>query len=172
MEMSGLDPFREKVLEIATIITNGNLVVVATGPRIVIHQPEEVLLAMDAWNKEHHGGSGLLEEVRRSTVTTAQAEEQTLEFISSHCPRHTAPLAGNSVHQDRVFLGMHMPRLHDWFHYRNVDVSTVKELVSRWYPDVFRRRPNKKGNHRAHQDILESIAELAFYRDTVFQKVG
>lgn len=172
LEMTGLDPFREKILEIASIITDGQLEIIAEGPRIVIHQPEEVLLAMDAWNQEHHDASGLLEEVRRSTVSTAEAEERTLDFIASHCPRHGAPLAGNSVHQDRLFLGMHMPRLHDWVHYRNVDVSTLKELVSRWYPEAYRRRPSKKGNHRAHEDILESIAELAFYRETVFSSAG
>ncbi len=168
LEMSGLDPDRERILEIATIVTDGQLEVVAEGPEIVIHQPDSLLDAMDDWNRDHHGGSGLTERVRASTIDTADAERQTLEFIAAHVPERAAPLAGNSVHQDRLFLARYMPELEGYLHYRNVDVSTVKELVRRWHPQAFEGRPRKKGSHRALDDIRESIDELRYYRRAVF----
>jgi oligoribonuclease len=169
MEMSGLDPDKESILEIATLLTNGALEVVAEGPDLVIHQPEELLAAMDEWNTKHHGASGLIDRVRASTVTLAQAEAETLAFVQKHCNKRKAPLAGNSVHQDRRFLERYMPKLEGWLHYRNVDVSTVKELARRWYPEVFTKRPDKKEAHRALDDIRESIEELRYYRANVFK---
>lgn len=169
LEMSGLDVNRERILEIATIITDGQLEVLAEGPELVIHQPASLLDAMDAWNKAHHGASGLLDRVRASTLDEAEAERQTLEFVAAHVEAKAAPLAGNSVHQDRLFLAKYMPALTAHLHYRIVDVSTVKELVRRWYPEAFDARPRKKGKHRALDDIRESIEELRYYRRTAFR---
>lgn len=169
MEMSGLDPERERILEIAAIVTDGDLEVVAEGPEIVVHQPESVLEAMDDWNKTHHGASGLIERVRASTVSEEEAETRILEFLAAHVAPRTAPLAGNSVHQDRRFLARYMPQLEAFLHYRIVDVSTVKELCGRWYPDAYRGRPNKKNVHRALDDIRESIEELRYYRSAIFR---
>lgn len=168
LEMSGLDPSRERILEIATIITDGQLEVVAEGPELVVHQPEALLAAMDDWNREHHGQSGLIDRVRASTITEEEAERQTLEFIAKHVPERAAPLAGSSVHQDRLFLARYMPKIDRYLHYRIVDVSTVKELVRRWNPKAFEARPPKKNTHRALDDIRESIEELRFYRNAVF----
>ena len=168
MEMSGLDVERERVLEIATIVTDGELEVIAEGPELVVHQPDALLDAMDAWNTEHHGGSGLTERVKASTVSEADAEAQTLAFLAEHVEARVAPLAGNSVHQDRLFLSKYLPKLDAHLHYRNVDVSTVKELVRRWYPEAFDGRPKKKAKHRALEDIRESIEELRYYRQAVF----
>ncbi len=168
LEMSGLDPARERILEIATIVTDGQLEIIAEGPELVIRQPEELLLAMDEWNRSHHGSSGLTQRVRESTISEAEAEEATLAFVKAHVGERSAPLAGNSVHQDRLFLAKYMPRLERWLHYRNVDVSTVKELVRRWHPKAFEARPSKKASHRALDDIRESIDELRFYRRAVF----
>lgn len=168
LEMSGLDVGRERILEIATIITDGQLEVVAEGPELVVHQSDDVLAGMDAWNTEHHGASGLTDRVRASTVSEQEAEAQTLAFVQAHVGPRAAPLAGNSVHQDRLFIAKYLPALNAHLHYRNVDVSTVKELVQRWYPDVFQKRPSKKGSHRALDDIRESIEELRFYRRAVF----
>ncbi|MFK7988757.1 MAG: oligoribonuclease [Sandaracinaceae bacterium] len=168
LEMTGLDVGRERILEIATIVTDGQLEVLAEGPELVVHQSDELLAGMDEWNTEHHGASGLTDRVRSSTVTEQEAEAQTLAFIEAHVGPRTAPLAGNSVHQDRLFIAKYLPALNAHLHYRNVDVSTVKELVQRWYPDVFQKRPSKKGSHRALDDIRESIEELQFYRRAVF----
>jgi oligoribonuclease len=168
LEMSGLDVDRERILEIATIVTDGQLEVIAEGPELVVHQPDVILDAMDDWNREHHGSSGLVDRVRASTIDDAEAERLTLEFIAAHVGPRGAPLAGNSVHQDRLFLGRYMPRLEGYLHYRNVDVSTVKELVRRWNPKAFAARPVKKASHRALDDIRESIEELRFYRRAVF----
>lgn len=168
LEMSGLDPSRERILEIATIVTDGQLEIVAEGPELVVHQPDELLVAMDDWNREHHGASGLTERVRSSTVSEEEAERLTVEFVSAHVRAKAAPLAGNSVHQDRLFLARYMPKLETYLHYRNVDVSTVKELVRRWHPKAFEARPTKKGSHRALDDIRESIEELRYYRRAVF----
>jgi len=164
MEMSGLDVARERVLELAVLVTDGDLQVVAEGPELVLHQDEAVLAAMDAWNTEHHTASGLVDAVRRSRVDEAEAEARVLEFLRAHCAERTAPLAGNSVWNDKLFLRRWMPRVDAFLHYRIVDVSSVKELVRRWRPDVMARVPPKREAHRALEDIRESIAELAFYR--------
>ena len=169
MEMSGLDPDRERILEIAAIITDGDLEIVAEGPELVVHQPDEVLLAMDAWNTEHHGASGLIDRVRASNVSEAEAEAQVVAFMAEHVGERKAPLAGNSVHQDRRFLERYMPKVDQYLHYRIVDVSTVKELCGRWYADAYRHRPEKKNVHRALHDIRESIEELKFYQTTIFK---
>ncbi len=169
LEMTGLEPSRERIIEIATVVTDGDLVVVAEGPDLVIHQPDALLEGMDEWNRRHHGDSGLTEAVRRSTLTEAEAEAETLRFVAQHCAKGKAPLAGNSVHTDRWFLHTQMPSLEGWLHYRNVDVSTVKELARRWSPGAFTRRPSKKGNHRARDDVLESIEELRYYREALFK---
>ena len=159
MEMSGLDPARERVLEIATIITDGQLTEIATGPELVIHQSDEILAAMDDWNRKHHGASGLVDRVKASTVSDADAEAQTLAFINAHCgPKDRPVLAGNSIHQDRRFIRKYMPALDARLHYRMVDVSTVKELARRWFPQI-----------TALDDVRESIEELRYYRASVFQ---
>ncbi|HEX5062161.1 MAG TPA: oligoribonuclease [Kofleriaceae bacterium] len=169
MEMTGLDPDRERIIEVATILTDGQLNEIATGPELVIHQSDEILAAMDDWNKSHHGASGLTERVRTSTVTDAQAEQQTIEFINAHVPAKDRPvLAGNSIHQDRRFIRRYMPALEKRLHYRMVDVSTIKELARRWYPQLIAKQKAKKETHRALDDIRESIDELRFYKQHVF----
>jgi len=170
LEMSGLDPERERILEIAAIVTDGQLAVVAEGPELVVHQSDAVLSGMDAWNTEHHGASGLTARVRASTLGEAEAERLLLDFVAQHVPARAAPLAGNSVHQDRLFLARYMPALEKHLHYRNVDVSTVKELARRWHPEPYAARPTKRATHRALEDIRESIEELRYYRRTVFAK--
>lgn len=167
LEMSGLDPETCRILEIATIVTDAELRIVAEGPDIVVHQPDEVLDAMDDWCTKHHGDSGLTAQVRASTIDLAEAEAQTIAFLEQHTERGTSPLCGNSVWQDRRFIAKYMPRLDAFLHYRLVDVSTVKELVRRWYPSV--EPPPKAESHRALGDIRESIAELAYYRQHVFR---
>lgn len=169
LEMTGLDPRKERIIEVATIVTDSELNVVAEGPEIVVHQPEELLAAMDAWNTEHHAQSGLLAKVRSSTVGEAEAEERTLAFLAEHCEPGTSPLAGNTVCHDRRFLAEYMPRIDAFLHYRLVDVSTLKELVRRWFPAALSGAPVKVGNHRALEDIRESIAELRYYRGHVFR---
>lgn len=168
MEMTGLDPERDVVLEVATLITNADLAIVAEGPALAIHQEEAVLAAMDEWNTRHHAASGLTERVRRSEVSLVEAEAVTLAFVERHCAPQSAPLCGNSVWQDRRFLARHMPVLNEYLHYRIVDVSTVKELAARWRPalvDGF----EKQNTHRALDDIRESIAELRHYREHFFR---
>jgi len=172
LEMTGLDVSSERIIEIATLITDAELNVVAEGPELVIHQSDELLAAMDEWNTEHHGASGLTDRVRASEVSEAMAEVQTLELVARHCAKRKCPLAGNSIYMDRMFLSRYMPRLEAYVHYRNVDVSTVKELVRRWYPAVLEQAPKKNERHRAMDDIRESIAELQFYRDAVFAPRG
>jgi oligoribonuclease len=172
MEMTGLEPTRERIIEIATILTDGQLTEIAVGPELVIHQPDEVLGAMDDWNTKHHRASGLTERVRASTVTDADAEAQTLAFITAHVATRERPvLAGNSIHQDRRFIRRYMPALEKRLHYRMVDVSTIKELARRWYPQVTAKQPQKHDTHRALDDIRESIDELRFYRSQVFVPV-
>jgi oligoribonuclease len=169
MEMTGLDPERERIIEIATILTDGQLTEIAIGPELVIHQPDEILAAMDDWNTKHHGASGLTERVRQSQITDADAEAQTIAFIDAHVSARDRPvLAGNSIHQDRRFIRRYMPALEKRLHYRMVDVSTIKELARRWYPQVTARQPAKRDTHRALDDIRESIEELRFYRGQVF----
>lgn len=167
LEMSGLEPDRDVILEIATLITDASLTVVAEGPVLVVHQPEAVLSAMDDWNREHHGASGLTARVRASRLTVGEVEAETLAFVGEHCTERSSPLCGNSIHQDRRFIARYMPRLDRFLHYRNIDVSTVKELARRWYPD--QPPPEKKHAHLALDDIRESIDELRFYRAHVFR---
>ncbi len=169
LEMTGLEVERERILEIATIVTDGELNVLAEGPELVVHQPPAVLDAMNDWNTKHHGESGLTDRSRASKIGEAEAERLTLEFVAAHVPAKSAPLAGNSIHQDRLFLATYMKTLESHLHYRNVDVSTLKELVRRWYPTEYDARPKKKGSHRALDDIRESIDELRYYRSAVFR---
>lgn len=169
MEMSGLDAERERIIEIATILTDGHLNEIAVGPELVIHQPDEILAAMDEWNKTHHGASGLTERVKSSTITEADAEAQTIAFINEHLSTKERPvLAGNSIHQDRRFIRRYMPALEKRLHYRMVDVSTIKELARRWFPQLIAKQPQKKETHRALDDIRESVDELRFYKQHVF----
>lgn len=166
MEMSGLDPKQCRILEIATLVTNADLDVIAEGPDLVVHQPDEVLHAMDAWCTEHHAASGLTQAVRESTISQRDAEAQTLAFLGEHCEARASPLCGNSVWQDRRFIIEYMPRLDQFLHYRIVDVSSIKELARRWYPGL--AAPPKTEAHRALDDIRESIEELRYYRRHVF----
>ncbi len=169
MEMTGLEPDRERIIEVATILTDGQLVEIAAGPDLVIHQSDELLAAMDDWNKTHHGASGLTERVRASTISEADAEQQILAFLNAHVTGKDRPvLAGNSIHQDRRFIRRYMPALEKRLHYRMVDVSTIKELARRWYPGAIAKQPSKNDSHRALDDVRESIAELRFYRQHVF----
>ncbi len=167
MEMTGLDPTIDRVLEIAVLVTNGELEIVGEGPSLVIHQSDEVLNGMNDWNRDHHGKSGLTARSRESTVTELSAQHQVLDFLRPLVGQRKAPLAGNSIHQDRRFLVAYMPEVEAYVHYRNVDVSTIKELAKRWYPKV--SAPPKAETHRALDDIRESIVELKFYRETVFR---
>ncbi|MEM7608710.1 MAG: oligoribonuclease [Myxococcota bacterium] len=169
MEMTGLDPDADRILEIASLVTDGELNIVAEGPELVVSQPDERLDAMDAWNTKHHGESGLTERVRASTITESEAEAQTLEFLRAHCADGAAPLCGNSVHQDRRFISRYMKGLDAFLHYRHIDVSTVKELGRRWYPAAYGKRPAKVGSHRALDDIRESVQELRYYRTAFFR---
>jgi oligoribonuclease len=164
LEMTGLDPQRDRIIEIATVVTDARLEVLAQGPVIAIHQPETVLLAMDAWNTRHHGDSGLSDRVRNSCSETADAERETLEFLRRHVPPGKSPMCGNSICQDRRFMARLMPELEAYFHYRNLDVSTLKELARLWKPDLLSGFA-KKGAHLALDDILESIDELKYYRE-------
>ena len=164
LEMTGLDPDRDRIIEMAVVITDAQLEVVAEGPVIAVHQPEEVLELMDEWNRNTHGGSGLTARVRASTVSEAEAEAQMLAFISAHVPKGASPMCGNSIYQDRRFLARYMPTLEAWFHYRNLDVTTLKELAKRWRPDVHQSF-KKSGKHQALSDIHESIGELRHYRE-------
>jgi oligoribonuclease len=167
LEMSGLNPDTCKILEIATLVTDEDLALVAEGPDIVVHQPDEVLDAMDEWCTTHHGESGLTAAVKASTISLAEAEAQTLTFLEAHTEAGTSPLCGNSIWQDRRFIARYMPKLDAFLHYRMIDVSTVKELSRRWYADA--KAPAKGQSHRALDDIRESIAELQFYRENVFK---
>lgn len=168
LEMTGLDPDRDTILEVATLITNNEIEAVAEGPVLVIHQPAHVLERMDAWNREHHGASGLTQRVLASTLSMAEAEKQVLDFVKTYCPERISPLCGNSICQDRRFLARYMPGLEAYLHYRNLDVSTVKELVRRWYSEG-PSAPEKKHSHMALDDIRESIEELRFYRQHFFR---
>lgn len=163
LEMSGLRPEVDRVLEVATLVTDNDLNVLAEGPVLAVHQPEAVLLGMDEWNRTHHGDSGLTARVQASRIGEAQAETQTLEFLRQHVTERTSPMCGNSVCQDRRFLYRWMPRLEAFFHYRNLDVSTLKVLAQRWAPEVF-ANVQKRESHRALDDIRESLAELQHYR--------
>jgi len=167
MEMSGLDVDSCAILEVAVLVTDGGLNELAEGPDLVVHQPGEVLEAMDEWNTTHHGKSGLTERVKASTTDVAAAETAVLQFLAAYTKAGESPLAGNSVHQDRAFIDRYMPRLATYLHYRNVDVSTVKALAKRWYPEL---PPfEKQEAHRAMSDIRESVAELKYYREKIFR---
>ena len=168
MEMSGLDPEIERVLEIAIVITDSQLNLVAEAPVLVVHQPQSVLDAMDDWNKSTHAKSGLIERVKASTMSESEAEAAMLAFLVQHVPAKTSPLCGNSVHQDRRFLVKYLPRLEAFLLYRNLDVSTLKELARRWKPEVMAGL-TKHGKHEALADIHESIAELRYYREHILK---
>ena len=165
LEMTGLDPEKEVIIEIATIVTDAQLNIIAEGPSLVIHQPDSILDAMDEWCTNQHGQSGLTDRVRRSTISVADAEQQTLEFFKLYVPRATSPMCGNTVSQDRRFLLKYMPELEAYFHYRHIDVSTVKELAKRWKPAAIEGL-NKGSSHLALDDIRDSINELKHYRKT------
>jgi oligoribonuclease len=164
LEMTGLKPDTDVIIEMATIVTDADLNIVSEGPVIAIHQPPEVLDAMDEWNKRTHGASGLTERVRSSGYTMASAEKRTLETLTALVEPNASPMCGNSICQDRRFLARHMPKLEAFFHYRNLDVSTLKELARRWAPGIIPGF-SKRGEHMALADIQESIRELAYYRE-------
>jgi len=167
--MTGLDPAKHVIVEIATLVTDDELNIIGEGPDLVIHQPDEQLAGMEPIVVEMHTKSGLLDAIKASTVTLEQAGAATLEFIKQYVPQQrTVPLCGNSIGMDRRFLDQHLPEIEHWLHYRSIDVSSVKELVKRWYPTLNAGRPYKAGAHRALDDIRESIAELRFYRERVF----
>ena len=168
LEMTGLDPDRDSVIEIGTIVTDAQLNILAEGPVIALHQPDEVLAAMDEWNTRQHGQSGLTQRVRESRVLAADAQRRTLEFLRDYVPEGKSPICGNSICQDRRFLVRHMPELERYFHYRNLDVSSIKELVQRWQPELLEGF-SKKSAHLVMDDIRDSIAELVYYRSTVFK---
>ena len=173
LEMTGLDPARNVIVEIATLVTDDELEIVAEGPDLVVHATDEQLAAMEDVVVAMHTKSGLLDTIKASTLTLAEAGAQTLAFIKDHVPTAgTVPLCGNSIGTDRRFLAVQLPEVEEWLHYRSVDVSTVKELVRRWYPGVLAAAPKKEGAHRALDDIRESVAELRYYREAVFVKVG
>jgi len=170
LEMTGLDSAADVILEIACVITDGNLNTIAESPSLIIHQPEEKLRVMNQWCQEQHVKTGLVEAVRKSTIMLQQAEKEIFDLIRKHCPIHTGVLSGNSVWQDRVFLAKYMPKIPVYLHYRTVDVTTVKELVRRWYPQSPHTEYKKSDQHRALSDIYESIAELQHYRMHFFRQ--
>jgi len=163
LEMTGLRPDSDRILEVAIVVTDHALDMVAQAPVFVVHQEDAVLAAMDAWNQATHGRSGLIDKVKASSMTEADVEASALAFLAEHVPSKVSPMCGNTICQDRRFLARFMPNLEDWFHYRNLDVSTLKELVRRWRPDLVKGIP-KEGKHEALADILESIEELRYYR--------
>lgn len=168
LEMTGLDPDHDRILEMAVIVTDSQLNILEESPVLVVHQSDEVLTSMNEWCIQTHGESGLTDRVRASTLTEAEAEAQMLAFVQRYTPTGESPMCGNSIGQDRRFLWRHMPKLHDHFHYRNIDVSTIKELARRWRPELLEQHI-KKGSHLALDDIRESIEELQFYRRTFFK---
>ncbi len=168
LEMTGLDPLNDQIIEIATLVTDSQLNILAEGPNLAIHQSDDILSKMDAWNTKQHTQSGLTERVKQSTITLAQAEEQTLAFLAQYVAPRASPMCGNTVCQDRRFLNRLMPQLEAYFHYRHLDVSTVKELAKMWAPTIFKGL-NKESKHLALDDIKESIMELCYYRDHFFK---
>jgi oligoribonuclease len=164
LEMSGLNPDTDRVLEVAIVVTDGQLATVAEAPVLVVHQIDAVLDGMDNWNRSTHGKSGLIDRVKASPLTESAVETRMIQFLSEHLPANGSPMCGNSVHQDRRFLARHMPRLEAYFHYRNLDVSTLKELARRWKPAILAGLV-KEGKHEALADIYESIGELKYYRE-------
>ena len=170
LEMTGLDPMSDRIIEVATIITNKHLEEVAVGPVIAVHQATSLMTSMDEWNTNQHSKSGLVERVRKSTVNEQQAEKATLEFLKKYIPTNTSPMCGNSICQDRRFLARLMPKLEEYFHYRNLDVSSLKELANRWYPKIAKAY-SKESKHLALDDIRDSIDELKYYRQNLFPQV-
>ncbi|MBK9521204.1 MAG: oligoribonuclease [Rhodocyclaceae bacterium] len=164
MEMTGLNPDTDRIIELAIVVTDSQLNLVAESPVWVVHQSAEVMAAMDSWNTSTHGKSGLTARVTASTTVEADVETAALEFLKLHLPRLASPMCGNSICQDRRFMARHMPKLEDWFHYRNLDVSTLKELCKRWKPEIAKGL-KKHGKHEALADIYESIEELKYYRE-------
>lgn len=164
MEMTGLNPDTDRIIEVAIVVTDNNLETVAEAPVLVVHQPDEIMDGMDSWNKSTHGKSGLIEKVKASTLDEAAVEAQMLAFLKEHVPARTSPMCGNSICQDRRFMARWMPAFEDYFHYRNLDVSTLKELAKRWKPEVAQGM-KKHGKHEALADIYESIAEMKHYRE-------
>ncbi len=164
MEMTGLVPETDRIIEVAMVVTDGDLNTVAEAPVLVVHQPDSILDGMDNWNKSTHGKSGLIDKVKASQLAEAAVEAQMLEFLKEHVPTRTSPMCGNSICQDRRFMARWMPKLEEYFHYRNLDVSTLKELARRWKPEVASAL-KKHGKHEALADIYESIAEMRHYRD-------
>lgn len=164
LEMTGLEPDSDCIIEVATIVTDSQLNTLEEGPVIAVHQSDETLAAMDEWNTRQHGGSGLVERVRASSISESQAEDKTIEFLEKYVPKGASPMCGNSICQDRRFLARWMPRLEAYFHYRNLDVSTLKELARRWKPAVYSGF-RKNGSHLALDDIRESVRELQHYRE-------
>jgi len=164
LEMTGLDTQNDVIIEIATLVTDSELNILAEGPIQAIHQPDDLLGGMDAWNTRQHGKSGLTERVRNSTTSESEAERQTIEFLQQYVPKGVSPMCGNSICQDRRFMARCMPELEEYFHYRNLDVSTLKELVKRWSPGL-QSGLTKKGAHLAMDDIIDSIEELKYYRE-------
>ena len=169
LEMTGLDPDRHVIVEIATLITDDDLTIVAEGPNLIIATPDSALEGMDDVVVTMHTRSGLLDAIRTSTVTHDGARDATLAFLQEYCEAGTMPLCGNSIGTDRRFLARYMPEIDEYLHYRSVDVSTIKELARRWYPDAVKNAPRKAGGHRALDDIKESVAELQYYRSSVFR---
>ena len=167
MEMSGLFPETDRILEIAMIVTDGDLNIVAEGPVLVVHQEDAVLDRMDAWNKGTHGKSGLIDKVKASTLTEADVEAECLAFLKQHVKSSISPMCGNTIHQDRRFMNRYMPKLEAYFHYRNIDVSTIKELCKRWQPEVAKGFSQQQA-HTALADIIESVEELRYYREKLF----
>ena len=163
MEMTGLLPESDCIIEVAIVVTDANLNTIAEGPVLVVHQPDSVLDGMDAWNKSTHRKSGLIDKVKASTLTEAQVEDQLIDFLKEYVPASTSPMCGNSICQDRRFMARSMPKLEAYFHYRNLDVSTLKELAKRWKPEIMSGM-KKHGKHEALADIYESIEELKYYR--------
>lgn len=168
-QMTGLDIEKDQIIEMACIVTDSDMNIIAEGPNLIINQPDELLDGMSAWCKEHHGKSGLTQAVRDSRITLQQAEYEFLSFIRQHTQPGQCPLAGNSVHADKKFLDKYMLQFMRHLHYRIIDVSTIKELSRRWYPEEYSLAPQKKSSHRALEDIQESIKELKFYRENVFK---
>jgi oligoribonuclease len=164
MEMTGLNPDGDRIIEVAMVITDAELEAIAEGPVLVVHQSDSVLDGMDAWNKSTHGKSGLIDKVKASTLDEATVEQQLLEFLKEHVPERASPMCGNSICQDRRFMARWMPKLEAYFHYRNLDVSTLKELAKRWKPEVA-QGIKKHGKHEALADIYESIDEMKHYRE-------
>jgi len=164
LEMTGLIPNDDRIIEVATLVTDADLNIIAEGPSIAVHQSDELIAGMDDWNQRHHSATGLIERVKNSEVNEIEAQKQTIDFLSEYSEKNASPMCGNSICQDRRFLATYMPELEDYFHYRNLDVSSVKELVRRWKPEI-QAGFTKKGTHAAMDDIKDSVAELVYYRE-------